>query len=218
MELTDLDQKYDIMQEQYGAKELKSIHYGGCLETPEICFVFMNPTEKNIASEPEWQGLRAPWIGTKNIWDLFCPIGLLDSELYLEIKSKKAAEWTTEFAEQVYSNLREHKVFITNFVKCTQIDARQISNHVYHEYLPLLEEELSIIDPKRIILFGNQVSSIFLGTKISVSKCRKKCFEKVIHEKKYACYPVFYPVGNGRHNINKSIEDIQWVLQEGIVR
>lgn len=54
-----------------------SIYNGGCTKNPNICFVFMNPTGRNIASCPEWKGRRSPWIGTKNIWKLFYKIGLL---------------------------------------------------------------------------------------------------------------------------------------------
>ena len=53
---------------------------------------------------------------------------------------------------------------------------------------------------------------IVLNEKISVSQCRKKEFEKDINGKKYKCYSVFYPVGNGRFNIGKSIEDINYII------
>ena len=66
---------------------------------------------------------------------------------------------------------------------------------------------------KVIILFGNQVSSIVLDEKISVSKCRKQRFIKYINGKEYNCYSVFYPVGNGRFNIGKSIEDINYIIE-----
>jgi len=71
------------------------------------------------------------------------------------------------------------KVFITNLGKCTQIDARPLPDKVFKEYLELMEKEISIVNPKVIILFGNQVSSIVLNEKISVSQCRKKQFEKM---------------------------------------
>lgn len=76
-----------------------------------------------------------------------------------------------------------------------------------------MEKEIEIINPKVIVLFGNQVSSIVLNEKISVSQCRKKVFEKNINGKRYNCYSVFYPVGNGRFNIDKSIEDIKWIIE-----
>ena len=82
MELEDLAKEYDKFQKKYGANELDSIYNGGCAINPDICFVFMNPTKRNIASSKEWKGLKSPWIGTKNIWDLFYKIDLLDSNIY----------------------------------------------------------------------------------------------------------------------------------------
>ena len=135
-------------------------------------------------------------------------------DIYNEIKSKKANEWDKEFAEKIYDKMKRNKMFITNLGKCTQIDARPIQNSVYEKYLNLLEKEIEIVNPKVIILFGNQVSTVFLKEKTSVSLCRKKEFIKVINGKEYKCYSIFYPVGNGRFNIDKSIEDILWIEDE----
>ena len=106
MSLESLKIEYDKMQQIYGDKKLKSINFGGCEKNPDICFVFMNPTSKNIASDPSWNGIRAPWIGTKNIWDLFVATDLFDTEIYNEIKSKKANEWDKYFAEKVYNEVK----------------------------------------------------------------------------------------------------------------
>lgn len=214
MKLDDLNIEYDKLQKKYGAKELDSIYNGGCKDNPNICFVFMNPTGRNIASSKNWKGIKSPWIGTKNIWYLFYAVDLLGEKIYDKIKSIKGSEWTEEFASEVYRNVEKHKYFITNLGKCTQIDARELPDKVYKEYVYLLEKEFEIINPKVIILFGNQVSSIVLNEKISVSKCRKKMFEKEINNKKYKFYSVYYPVGNGRFNIDKSIEDINWIIKD----
>ncbi len=213
MKLEDLKKEYDKLQKKYGAKELDSIYNGGCSNEPDICFVFMNPTGRNIASNKSWQGIKSPWIGTKNIWDLFVRVDLLDKKIYQKIKTIKGSEWTEEFAKEVYDDVTKHKYFITNLGKCTQVDARPLPDKVYKEYLHLLEKEIAIIKPKVIVLFGNQVSSIVLGEKISVSKCRKKLFLKEIDGVIYKFYAVFYPVGNGRFNIDKSIEDIKYIRQ-----
>lgn len=213
MTLEDLKKEYDKLQKKYGDKKLDSIYNGGCTINPDICFVFMNPTGKNIASNKEWKGLKSPWIGTKNIWDLFYKIGLLDKNIYHKIKSIKGTEWTEEFANEVYDNVKKHKYFITNLGKCTQIDARIISNTIYKKYLKLLEREIEIINPKVIVLFGNQVSSVVLNKNISVSKVRREKFIKEINDKKYDSYCVYYPVGNGRFNLNKSIEDIKYIIK-----
>lgn len=212
--IEELNKKYDKLQLKYGSKELDSIYNGGCTESPDICFVFMNPTGRNIASLKTWKGRKSPWIGTKNIWTLFYNIGLLDEEIFNQIKSKKAIDWTYEFADEVYECVNKHKYFITNLGKCTQVDARPLKDEVYLEYLKLLYKEFEIINPKVIVLFGNQVSSIVLDTKISVSECRCKLFSKKINEKEYKFYSVYYPVGNGSFNAPKAIEDLKYIIEE----
>lgn len=213
MKIEELNAEYDKLQKIYGAKELMSIYNGGCTKNPNICFVFMNPTGRNIASCPQWKARRSPWIGTKNIWKLFYKIGLLDEEIYQEIISKKPQEWDEEFADMVYSNVEKHKYFITNLGKCTQTDARILPNSVYSQYLDLLCKEIEIINPKIIITLGNQVSSIVLDKNISVSQCRKQSFSKKIGKKNYKIYPVYYPIGNGMMNIDKAIEDLKFIIE-----
>ena len=216
MKLEDLKVKYDKLQKKYGAEDLDSIYNGGCTEKPDICFVFMNPTGRNIASSKNWKGLKSPWIGTKNIWDLFYKLNLMNDDIYNKIKEIKGSEWTEEFAEEVYDDVKKHKYFITNLGKCTQEDARELPNSVYEQYLELLKQEIEIIKPKVIILFGNQVSSIVLNKKISVSQCRKQLSTDKIKNEQYKFYSVYYPVGNGRFNIDKSIEDINWIIENEI--
>lgn len=212
MNLEQLKVEYDKLQNEYGDKKLDSINFGGCTDKPDVCFVFMNPTRRNIASSKEWKGLKSPWIGTKNIWTLFHDVDLLDDDIYEKIRSIKGNEWTYDFAIEVYENVKKHKYFITNLGKCTQVDARVLPDKVFKEYLHLLEKEIKFVNPKVIILFGNQVSSIVLDKKISVSLCRKEKFIKTIDNKDFEFYSVYYPVGNGRFNIDKSIEDIKWIL------
>ena len=213
MNISELDSEYDRLQLQYGAKELNAIYNGGCINNPDFCFVFMNPTGKNIASDPNWKGRRLPWIGTKNTWKLFYRIGLLDKDIYMQIMSKKPQEWTAEFADLVYDNVERHRYFITNLGKCTQIDARALSDMVLSKYLDLLCKEIEIINPKTIVTFGNQVSSIILNKNISVSRCRKQNFSKTISGKNYNVYPVYYPIGNGMMNIDKAIEDLKFIIR-----
>ena len=214
MTLEELKKEYDKLQPIYGDESLDSIYFGGKDNNPDICFVFMNPTSRNIASSKTWKGLKSPWIGTKNIWKLFYRIGLLDEEIYKDIMSRKPQEWDEEFADMVYSNVEKHKYFITNLGKCTQIDARVLKDNVYKNYLELFKKELEIVNPKVIILFGIQVSKIVLNKNISVSKSRKEKYILEINNKKYDCYTVFYPIGNGSFNIDKSIEDIKYIIKE----
>lgn len=213
MKLVDLKREYDKLQNIYGAKELDSIYNGGCTQNPNICFVFMNPTGRNVASNKSWKGRKSPWLGTKNIWKLFYNVNLLDKNIYEQIQMKKPKDWNYEFSDLVYKNIESKKIFITNLGKCTQIDARPLSDKVLSKYLKLLLKEIELINPKLIITFGNQVSSILLNKKISVSNNRKKYHNINISNKSYKVYPVYYPVGNGIFNIDKSIEDIKWIMK-----
>jgi len=213
MTLEELNKEYDKLQLIYGDKNLDSIYNGGCTNNPDVCFVFMNPTKRNIASSKDWHGLKSPWIGTKNVWNLFYDLNLVSKKIYNKIRELKGSEWTEDFANLVYKEIINKKVYITNLAKCTQIDARPLEDEVFYNYLKLFESEIEIVNPKVIILFGNQVGSIFLNQKISVSNVRKKLFYKIINNKKYKCYSVYYPIGNGFFNIDKAIEDIKWIIK-----
>ena len=92
-------------------------------------------------------------------------------------------------------------------------NARVLPNSVYSEYLDLLCKEIEIINPKTIITLGNQVSSIVLDKNISVSLCRKQNFLKNIAGRDYKVYPIYYPVGNGMMNIDKAIEDLDFIIK-----
>ena len=121
MKIEDLRKDYDELQVKYGAKELDSIYNGGCEKNPDICFVFMNPTGKNIASDKSWKGRKSPWLGTKNIWKLFYKVDLLSEEIFNKIQEKKPKEWDYEFCDYVYEEIEKNKLFKKFFQKLRKI-------------------------------------------------------------------------------------------------
>ena len=192
--IEDLKIEYDKLQKKYGAKELDSIYNGGCENNPDICFVFMNPTGRNIASDKSWRGRKSPWLGTKNIWKLFNKVDLLSNDTYNKILEKKPKDWDYDFCDYVYDEIERNKVFITNLGKCTQIDARPLSDDVLKQYLDLLFEEIDIIKPKAIVAFGNQVSSnIFIAVLVLLPAL--------------ICTGLVIPVAN-YHNILVAIQEL----------
>lgn len=170
--LKNLQRKFDELQSVYGSKNLNSIYGCGCNSRPKVALVFMNPTAKNIASNKDWPGIRAQWLGTKQVWKFLVQCGLFDENLYSQIELKKPTDWTPEFCSQVYAEVSKKGVWITNLAKCTQDDARELPDSVFLKYRALLCEELAAVNPDKIIFFGNQVSSVMLEEKISVSKVR----------------------------------------------
>ena len=207
-----LIKKYDELQDKYGSKELNSVYGYGCFNNPKVALVFMNPTKRNVATNKSWKGIRAQWLGTKQIWDFLTKCDLFDKNINNDIKSKTSKDWTPEFCEYVYEKVNEKGLWITNLAKCSQDDARELPDSVFMEYKDLLKEELVKVNPSKIFFFGNQVSSIMLDETITVSTSRRKKFMININGKEYESYAVYYPVGNGRFNQDKAIEDIKTIL------
>lgn len=207
--------KYNELQSVYGSNELNSVYGGGCDKSPKIALVFMNPTKRNIATSKSWKGLKVQFLGTKQIWDFLTKCGLFSNELNKEIEFKKPVDWTPEFCEKVYKEVKNQGLWITNLAKCTQDDARPLPDDIFIQYKDLLKEELKLVNPQKIFFFGNQVASIMLDEKIMVSTVRQKKFKLNIDDEEYESYALFYPVGNGRFNQHKTVEDIKEILSKG---
>jgi len=211
--MKNLIKQYDELQNTYGSKELNSVYGCGEDSNPRVALVFMNPTKRNIATDKSWKGLRAQWLGTKQIWEFLAKCKLFSSNINEEIKSKKPKDWTPEFCEYVYNEVKTRGLWITNLAKCTQDDARPLPDKIFVQYKDLLKEELKFVNPQKIFFFGNQVSSIMLDQPIKVSATRQKKFALELNGKEFESYAIFYPVGNGRFNQNKTIEDIKEILK-----
>ncbi|KKR05688.1 MAG: phage SPO1 DNA polymerase-related protein [candidate division WS6 bacterium GW2011_GWF2_39_15] len=212
-QVLNLHDRFDDLQVTYGDQDLKSIYGAGETNHPKLMFIFMNPTGKNIASSPNWQGLRAPWLGTKPVWKIFHDLNLLDTSLYFKISALKPTQWDKEFAHQVYTSIAEHSVYITNLAKCTLSNARPLNNKVFKDYLDLVYEEIEAVTPQKIVSFGNQVSSILLKKQISVSLYPNDEYEFLKIKSDYQVFPTYYPVGQGKRNMPKAINRIARVLE-----
>ena len=212
MTLQEIHKEYDKLQIKYGEPNLKAVYGGGYENEPNVLFIFMNPTATNLASKEEWKGINAPFLGTKNVFKLLFNLNLLDEHIYTSILNKKNKDWTEDFAKKVYDNIKSSKIYITNLAKCTQIDAKSLKDEIFNKYLSLLEEEIEVVSPKKIICFGNQVSSIFLGKEIKVSEVRSKEFVKTIKDKIFKTYCIYYPIGLGFRNIDKVMEDLKKII------
>jgi len=214
MQLKELFHQFDALHTIYGHKELDAIY--GCWEThnPKICLVFMNPTGRNVAAQKTWSGIKAPWIGTKNVWNMFYHLGLIDKKLIEEINKKKPADRSPSFSEEVYKQISKQSIYITNLSKATQIDARPLPDEVFRQYVDLFHEEVARIKPKIIITFGNQVSSVLLQKNIKVGEYRKRHEILQINGKQYKVFPVYYPVGQGTRNIKIAKEDMERILKQ----
>ncbi|MDI6820872.1 MAG: hypothetical protein QMD65_01705 [Patescibacteria group bacterium] len=74
-------------------------------------------------------------------------------------------------------------------------------------------KEISTIQPKSIISFGNQVSSILLAKQVSMSKYKNTQKEVLgIQNQQFNIYPTYYPIGQGRRNMPLAVKRIQMIL------
>ena len=196
-----------------GDKTLDAVYGCGNTKNPDIFLIFMNPTGKNVSSDKNWKGIKTPWLGTKRIWSILSQLGLLNKSLATSIQSKKPSDWDHAFSEFVYREVSKNSVYITNLSKATQADARHLPNKVFREYLELIKLEIDYINPKIIISFGSQVSSILLSKDIKISKYRKRYDLLEITGRSYKVFPVYYPVGLGLRNMPLSLTDINWIIK-----
>ena len=213
-QLTQLHKQFDELQLKHGAGRLNPIYGAGKINAPKLMFIFMNPTARNIASSPDWTGLRAPWLGTKQIWSLFFELELLAPEIFSTIQTLMPQGWTVGFSEEVYQDLEAKSVYVTNLAKCTQADARPLNDRVFKDYLALMYAEIELVKPSKIITFGNQVSSILLNKTVSVSKYVDTERELIKLQNSYEVYPVYYPVGQGRRNQPLAVARIKKISKE----
>ena len=213
MQLKELHKEIDNLQKKFGANGLSSVYGAGCIKKPKIMMIFMNPTGRNVSANPNWSGIRAPWLGTKNVWRMLKELNIISDTTCKYINSFRSNDWTENFAEKVYKEIENNKIYITNLAKCTQKDARPLPNRVFNEYLKSIYKEISLIKPKYIVTFGNQVSSILLGKNISVSKYTKDISETLeIFGQHFRIYPTYYPVGQGQRNLPLATKRIKTIL------
>ncbi len=213
LQLDELKTEIDKLHEKHGDQNYTALYGTGCIKKPEVMFLFMNPTAKNITVNKQWDGIRAPWIGLKNTWKLMFRLGVIDEKTLTRIQSINADSWTPEFATTLYQQVAKNKVYLTNLARCTQPDARHVSDVVFRESRNITLKEIELLQPKVIIAFGNQVASNLLQQAIKVSECRRRKHELVVGKKTYAVYPAYYPVGMGQRNMPKAIQDIQAILK-----
>lgn len=203
-----------ISQQYYGDHTLDAISGAGQIKQPKLALVFINPTHRNISTSPEWNGLKAPWIGCANIWQLFADAGLIGKEMNRAIQDART-NWSEQFAMDVYSHVANQGLYITNIVKWAGLDARLPEREKIKLYAPLLLEELRTVLPKRIVAFGQLTfDSVLreLGVKspegFSVMNERMLVTNGIhgIQTELGEIIPCYFPVGQGIKNRAKAVE------------
>lgn len=207
-----------VTKEHYPKNNLAPILGNGLTERPKFMIVFINPTARNISSNPKWQGPRYPFIGTKHIWSFFNKIGIIDDNLLEEIKDNYKS-WSYDFTYKVLNQLQKKKVYLTNIVKNTGDNADLPQSKDISLYLPYFLREIEIVNPEYVITFGLIPTKPLLNKIIKLSdyidylrQNNKPKIEKItINNKPFKVIPCYYPIGRG--NPDKAIEILEHVMR-----
>lgn len=199
-----------ITKQTYPSNKLSPILGAGAMN-PKYMIVFINPTARNLSSNPEWKGPKYPFIGTNQPWGFFNKLGIIDDDLMQEIKHKYK-NWDIEFANKVLNRLKQKNIWLTNIVKNTGRDAQLPKAGDINLYLPSFLKEIEIINPGYIIAFGLIPIKAILKKDVKLSeyleyarKHNKPKIEKIkINSKVFNLIPCYYPIGRG--NPDKAFE------------
>jgi len=205
----------ELNQKYFPENSLKPILGNGKTFRPKVMFVFINPTHANISSGQKWQGPRFPFIGTKPVWRIFHRAGMFDDELIKEINNSKS--WSLEFTDKVLNFLKSKSFYFTNIVKWTGFDATLPDSKKIKLFLPILEREIEIVQPKYIVTFGLIPFENMTNQKIKlidyyseVMKSQKlRFFDMEYNGFKTKVIPCYFPVGRG--NPKKAVEILRLI-------
>ncbi|MEK6841443.1 MAG: uracil-DNA glycosylase family protein [Nanoarchaeota archaeon] len=206
---------YRLNEKHFPENKLMPILGDGKKNHPKIMFVFINPTFRNISSNKNWKGPRFPFIGTKQIWRIFHRAGLLNDELINRIN--KDSNWSLAFTNEVLKFLIKKEFYFTNLVKWTGLDATLPESEKIKLFLPILEKEIEIVQPKYIVAFGLMPFYSLTKQKIKlldyyhdvVKNGNLKSYNlsvSLTHSKVIPCY---FPTGRG--NPKRAVELLQLV-------
>ncbi|MBI4145144.1 hypothetical protein HY493_02980 [Candidatus Woesearchaeota archaeon] len=182
----------------------------GKTQKPKVMFVFINPTSRNISSDPSWQGPRFPFIGTKQVWRVFNKAGLFDDRLLAQINRQPT--WSLVFTNHVLRFLRQNGLYFTNIVKWTGHDAALPDAEKVKLFLPILEKEIALVKPETIVTFGLIPFEKLTRQKIKLNDYyseamrtrRLKTYELKIGSQPAEVIPCYFPIGRG--NPKRAVE------------
>ncbi len=211
---------HELNSRHFPGNTLAPILGGGKTDRPKTMLVFINPTARNTSSDPSWKGPRFPFIGTKQVWRIFHRAGLFDEELLSQINNSPA--WSVEFTKKVLNFLQASGLYITNIVKWTGKDATLPDAEKIRLFLPILEKEIEIVKPERIVTFGLIPFERLTKQKIrlndyytdAMKASKLKSYQTKFGSHAAGVIPCYFPIGRG--NPSRAV-DILRLLKESII-
>ena len=161
--------------------------------------ILVNPTHRNLSSDPEYRGVRFPFIGIRQFWRVLADGGLIDKKVAYGLTSRK--DWNEGCTEQVKRELVGNGLFLTNIVKCCYDHSSYPDGDVIKDQMEVLAEEIRIVSPESIIAFGGLVYKTLTGKNIKLSEYwnggMTEGNREVISGSGVVTEPCYFPIGRG---------------------
>lgn len=216
IQIKEICEKVDLLtKSKYRSSQLPPIYGAGQLHRPRIAFVFINPTHRNISSAEIWRGLRAPWIGVKNIWRMMFESGVISKTSFEKTQTEK--DWTEEMALEHYRELASNGFYVTNLVKWTGKNAKLPDSAMVAHYREILKEELNILKPRFTVAFGQLTFNAMIpqerGNRLGELTGKNEPLTYNSEEFK-SVVPSYFPVGQGIKNWKKAVQTVKRVVSK----
>jgi uracil-DNA glycosylase len=190
---------------------LKHVYGGGATESPNYCFVLINPTYRNLSTSPLYEGPRFPFIGVRLFWKVLNRGGFFADEV-LEVVERKP--WTRETTSAVLTELKRQSIYLTNLVKCAQPHPKVPGREVFVEDMPLFEREMLLVKPHTIVAFGQLTLSVLTGETLKLGEYYRRILAYGIKSEFHftlgdtmtiPVFPNFFPIGRGNPRLAAEI-------------
>jgi hypothetical protein len=175
---------------------------GGWDDQPAWMLVFINPTVRNITAHADWSGRRFPFAGKPKLWHILAEAGFVSSDLPDTIA---ALGPTPPMVEQLHDELRQWRLYITNTVKCVDDGSNLPSSARVAAGWPLLQQEIALVRPRRIIAFGLIPFRALTGANVRLADALWEAEHghvaaypsHPIAGQTYPVFPCYFPTGRG---------------------
>ncbi len=173
--------------------------YGYGVMNSKLMLILVNPTYRNLSSNPEYRGNKFPFIGVRQFWKVLADAGLINKKVAYRLPLRK--DWHEKYTEQIKRELIQNELFLTNVVKCCYNHSGYPDSKVVRYQMKILAEEIRIVNPKKIIAFGGLVYKTLTGKNIKLSEYlnddRKEKVMEIISGLDIITEPCYFPIGRG---------------------
>jgi len=202
MNWSDLKFLYKQIEEcpycKKSGNRLKHIFGFGVLN-PRLMLILINPTYRNLSSNPDYCGDRFPFIGVRSFWKVLASGNLIDKKISSSLPDRSG--WKNSDTERIKEELLKNQLFITNMVKCCFAHGDYPARPIIKWHLKWLKQEIMIVKPQKIVAFGTlvfkELTHKTIVFKNNLNKLTKHNNFELLTGLKIPVFACPFPIGRG---------------------